>query len=211
MREQEALLDHFGASSKARSSEKARKALWRPVLRSRSQVQSPGLMDKPVSIAVPADKNRTTPNASAGLVRDQPRCYDVDSSTHRVRRRVLEDVVSTNLDSSISGYSSHVRVQGEGTYQVDPISRPPDVGEPSSMAFSYDNEASILEDPERLASIWQSGPGVQIPFPGANAGTRHLHSNGSCECQSKLSCDCSWGFIETVMISLLYLAYRGEQ
>lgn len=159
MREQEALLDHFGASSKARSSEKARKALWRPVLRSRSQVQSPGLMDKPVSIAVPADKNRTTPNASAGLVRDQPRCYDVDSSTHRVRRRVLEDVVSTNLDSSISGYSSQVRVQGEGTYQVDPISRPPDVGEPSSMAFSYDNEASILEDPERLASIWQSGPG----------------------------------------------------
>lgn len=55
------------------------------------------------------------------------------------------------------------------------------------------------------------GQGVQIPFSGANAGTRHLHSNGSCECQSKLSCDCSWGFIETVMISLLYLAYRGEQ
>lgn len=163
MREQEALLDHFGASSKARSSEKARKALWRPVLRSRSQVQSPGLMDKPVSIAVPAAKNRTTPNVSAGLVRDQPRCYDVGSSTHRVRRRVLEDVVSTNLDSSISGYSSQVRVQGEGTYQVDPISRPPDVGEPSSMAFCMITKLQFLKIRNVLPRSGNRGQGCKFP------------------------------------------------
>ncbi|KAH0902955.1 hypothetical protein HID58_042458 [Brassica napus] len=121
VREQKAFPDRADASSVAGSSERARKALRGPMLRSRSQAQFPGLMAKPVSIAVPADRNWTTPNAPAGSVGGQPHGDDVGSTTHRIRR---------------GG-----RVPGEGTSQIDPDSRPPRVREASSLAFSYDNEA----------------------------------------------------------------------
>ncbi|KAF3532212.1 hypothetical protein DY000_02040686 [Brassica cretica] len=155
VREQEALPDRADASSVAGSSERARKALRGPVLRSRSQAQFPGLMAKPVSIAVPADRNRTTPNAPAGSVGGQPHGDDVGSSTHRIRRGVLEDIKSVDSNSSSSGLPSQGRVPGEGTSQIDPDSRPPRVREASSVAFSYDNEVSILENPEILPSIWR--------------------------------------------------------
>ncbi|XP_048599731.1 uncharacterized protein LOC125579878 [Brassica napus] len=135
VREQKAFPDRADASSVAGSSERARKALRGPMLRSRSQAQFPGLMAKPVSIAVPADRNWTTPNAPAGSVGGQPHGDDVGSTTHRIRR---------------GG-----RVPGEGTSQIDPDSRPPRVREASSLAFSYDNEVSILENPELLPLIWR--------------------------------------------------------
>lgn len=50
------------------------------MLRSRSQVQSPGLLVRPVSVAIPAGGNQTVLNFSAGLVADED---DVDSETHR--------------------------------------------------------------------------------------------------------------------------------
>ncbi|KAF3608670.1 hypothetical protein DY000_02048801 [Brassica cretica] len=65
-----------------------RKPRQGPVLRSRSQAQSPGLVVRPVVIAVPVDGARTTPNNSTGSVGDRPRDDDVDSSIHQNRRRV---------------------------------------------------------------------------------------------------------------------------
>ncbi|KAF2578811.1 hypothetical protein F2Q68_00004177 [Brassica cretica] len=110
-------------------------------------------MARPISIAAPADGARTTPNTSAGSVGDRPRGDDVDSSTHRHRRRVLEGINSVDSNSSSSGLPPQVRVPGEGTSQVDPSVCLPGVQEVSSLAFSYDNEVSILDNLERLASI----------------------------------------------------------
>ena len=52
-REKDALPDRHDESSEAGSLERAQKARRRPTLRSRSQAQCPGLMARPVSIAVP--------------------------------------------------------------------------------------------------------------------------------------------------------------
>ncbi|KAF3509704.1 hypothetical protein F2Q69_00006917 [Brassica cretica] len=125
------LLDRPHASSEAESSERARKARRGPVQRSRPHAQSPGLMVRPISIVVPADGARVTPNISAGLIGDR----------------------------------SRVRVPGEGTSQVDPSARFPNVPEVSALAFSYDNDVLILEDPKCLASIWRKirTSGCELP------------------------------------------------
>ena len=52
-REKEALPDRPDESSEVGSLERAQKARRRPTLGSRSQAQSPGLMARPVSMAVP--------------------------------------------------------------------------------------------------------------------------------------------------------------
>lgn len=93
------------------------------------------------------------PNSLAGLVGGHPQGDDVDSSTHGDRRRVLEDINSVDSNSSSSGLPSHVRIPGKGTSQADPDTRPPNVREVSSLPFSYDNEVSILDNPEPVALI----------------------------------------------------------
>ncbi|KAF3511123.1 hypothetical protein F2Q69_00005219 [Brassica cretica] len=122
-REKEALLDRPDASSEAGS---------------------------PISIAVPADGARTTPNTSAGSVGDRPRGDDVDSSTHRHRRRVLEGINSVDLNSSSSGLPPQVRVPGEGTSQVNPSVHLPGLQGVSSLAFSYDNRSRSSTIPNAL-------------------------------------------------------------
>ncbi|KAF2543642.1 hypothetical protein F2Q68_00031068 [Brassica cretica] len=63
-REREALPDHPEESSEAGSMERAQKARRMPTLRSKSQAQSPGIMARPVSIAVPAASSNSP---SSGL------------------------------------------------------------------------------------------------------------------------------------------------
>ena len=58
-----------------------------------------------------------------------------------------------------------MRIPGKGTSKVDPSTRLPNMEEASSLAFSYDNDVSILDDPERLASIWHKirTSGCELP------------------------------------------------
>lgn len=122
-------------------------------------------MVRPISIAVPADGARVTPNISAGLIGDRSRGDDVDSLIHRRKLQVLEDINSVGSNSSSSGLPPSVRVPGEGTSQVDPSARFPNMPQVSALAFSYDNDAVILEDPECLASIWRKTrtSGCELP------------------------------------------------
>ncbi|KAF3523947.1 hypothetical protein F2Q69_00047903 [Brassica cretica] len=129
-REKEALPDHPDESSEVGSLERAQKARRGPTLRSRSQAQSPGLLARPVSIAVPVGGVRRAPNTSAGSIGDRA------------------------LDDDGSGLPLPLRASGEGTSQVNPSAHLPDVHETSSWRFSYDNEVPILENPESLALIW---------------------------------------------------------
>ncbi|KAF2588794.1 hypothetical protein F2Q70_00039226 [Brassica cretica] len=85
--------------------------------RNKNQDQSPGLMSMPVSITIPADGAQKTPNTSAGSVGDRPLNDDIDSSTHRCRRRALEDINSVNSNSSSWGLPLPLRVSGKGTSQ----------------------------------------------------------------------------------------------
>ncbi|KAF2574904.1 hypothetical protein F2Q70_00004566 [Brassica cretica] len=134
------LPDRPDESSEVGSLERAQKARRGPTIRSRSQAQSPGLLARPVSIAIPMGGARS---------------------------RALEEInfVSSN---SPSGPPPPLRASGEGTSQVDPSAHLPDVQETSSWRFSYDNEVPILENPERFALIWRKikEKGCELPSLG---------------------------------------------
>ena len=83
--EKEALPDRPDESSEVGSLERAQKARRGPTLRSRSQAQSPGLLARPVSIAIPVGGARRAPDSSVGSAGDRALNDDVDSSTHRRR------------------------------------------------------------------------------------------------------------------------------
>ncbi|KAG2266378.1 hypothetical protein Bca52824_073457 [Brassica carinata] len=127
--------------------------------------ESPGLMVRPVSIAVPVGGARKTPNTSASSVGDRALNDDIDSSTHRCRRRALEDINSVILNSPSLGLPPPLRASGEGTSQADPSAHLPNVQETSSWRLPYDNEVPILENPERLALIWHKirEKGCELP------------------------------------------------
>ena len=75
-----------------------------PTLRSRSQTQSPGLLARPVLIVIPVGGPRRAPNASTGSVGDRALDDDIDSSTHRRRRRALEEINSVNSNSRAQSF-----------------------------------------------------------------------------------------------------------
>ncbi|KAF3601127.1 hypothetical protein F2Q69_00036411 [Brassica cretica] len=68
--EKEVLLDRPDDSSEAGSLERAQKVQRGPVLRSRSQAQSPGLLARPVSVAIPAGGTRKASDNSASSAGD---------------------------------------------------------------------------------------------------------------------------------------------
>ncbi|KAF3513955.1 hypothetical protein F2Q69_00001595 [Brassica cretica] len=135
--EKEALPDRPDDSSEVGSLERAQKARRGPTLRSRSQAQSPGLLARPVSIAVPVGGARRAPDTSVGSAGDRALNDDVNSSTHRRRC----------------------------TSQVDPSACLPDAQETSSWRFSYDNEVPILENPESSSLVWRKiiEKGCELP------------------------------------------------
>ena len=97
------LLDRPDESSEVGSLERAQKVQRTPVLRSRPQAQSPGLLARPVLIAVPAGGNRMASDNSAISAGDRALNDEVDSLTHRRRRRVLEEINTVISGSSSSG------------------------------------------------------------------------------------------------------------
>lgn len=112
-------------------------------------------MVDPLSIAIPAIGDQVGAEASAGSIRDRPRRTKVDLSVHRGRHQVFERVVSASLSSSVPGIPSQRRVSGEGTSRMGPAQAALEVEGKSTLAFFYDKEVLILEDPKRLASIWR--------------------------------------------------------
>ncbi|XP_013639452.1 PREDICTED: uncharacterized protein LOC106344675 [Brassica oleracea var. oleracea] len=157
-REKEALHDRPYESSEVGSFERAQKSRRGPTLISRLQAQSSGLMARPVSIASTVGGTRRAPNTSAGSVGDRALDDDVDSSTHRHRRRFIDSPTST----------SSSRGNQLCTSQVDPSAHLPDVQETSLWRFSYDNEVPILENHERLGLIWRKlrEKGCELPSLG---------------------------------------------
>jgi len=159
------LLDRPDESSEVGSLERAQKVQRGPVLRSRSQAQSPGLLARPVSVAIPAGGTRKASDNSASSAGDRVLNDEVDSLTHRRRRRVLEEINTVTSGSSSSGLPPLLRVSGECTSRINPGLRLSNVPEASSWAFSYDNEIPILENPDSLAAIWRKirAEGCELP------------------------------------------------
>ncbi|XP_048619866.1 uncharacterized protein LOC106354951 [Brassica napus] len=164
-KEKEVLLDRPDESSEVGSLERAEKVQRGPVLRSRLQAQSPGLLARPVSIAIPAGGTRKALDNSASSAGDRALNDEVDSLTHRRRRRVLEEINTVTSGSSSSGLPPLLRVSGECTSRINPGLRLSNVPEASSWAFSYDNEILILENPDSLAAIWRKirAEGCELP------------------------------------------------
>ncbi|KAF3584655.1 hypothetical protein F2Q69_00029971 [Brassica cretica] len=114
-KEKEVLLDRPDESSEAGSLERARKVQWGWVLRPRSQAQSPGLLARPVSIAIPSGGAREAPDTSASSAGDRALNDEIDSSSHRSQRRVLEEINSVPPGSSSPRLSPPLRAAGEGS------------------------------------------------------------------------------------------------
>lgn len=99
MRDRESSSENSNAYSKAESSEKVQKVQRGPILRSRSQIQSHGIMANLVSIAIPIDGNQAASYALVASVGDQPRNMRADSAAHQARRRNPENILSESSNS----------------------------------------------------------------------------------------------------------------
>ena len=154
-REKEALPDRPDESSEVGSLERAHKTRRGPPLRSRSRTQSPGLLARPVLVAVPAGGVQRVPNASTGSVSDRALNNEVALPIHQHRRRAHEEINSASSNSPSSALPPPLRALGEGNLRADPSAHIPDAQETSLWRFSYDDELPILENPEGLALIWR--------------------------------------------------------
>ncbi|KAF3500256.1 hypothetical protein F2Q69_00044774 [Brassica cretica] len=152
-KDEEVLLDRPDETSEAGSSERTRKVHRGRVLRPRSQAQSPGLPERPVSVAIPSGGARKAPDTSASSAGDRALNDEVDSLSRQSRRRVLEEINSVTSGSSNPRLSLPLRASGEGTSRVNPGVLPSSVSKAFSWSFAYDSEIPILENPESLATL----------------------------------------------------------
>ncbi|XP_013665269.1 uncharacterized protein LOC106369694 [Brassica napus] len=141
-KDEEASSNHADEPSEAGSSERTRTVHQGLVLRLRSHAQSPGLPARPVSIAIPSGGARESRDSSVSSAGDRALDDEIDSSSRRSRRRVLEGNNSVTSRSSNPRPSSPLRASGEGT-----------------------SEIPILENPESLATIWRKvrEKGCELP------------------------------------------------
>lgn len=104
-----------------------------------------------------------------------------------------------------------MRVPSEGTSQFDPVSRPSVSQEASSSAFSYDNDAPILKNLERLASIWGKLRARVCELPSLEQMLEHEAYVQMAVVNSKVSCfSIASGFLSKwLVILLLFLGYGG--
>ncbi|KAG2252563.1 hypothetical protein Bca52824_082699 [Brassica carinata] len=148
-KDEEVLLDRPDETSEAGSSERTRKVHRGRVLRPRSQAQSPGLPERPVSVAIPSGGARKAPDTSASSAGDRALNDEVDSLSRQSRRRVLEEINSVTSGSSNPRLSLPLRASGEGTSRVNPGVLPSSVSKAFSWSFAYDSEIPILENPDK--------------------------------------------------------------
>ncbi|KAH0879280.1 hypothetical protein HID58_066674 [Brassica napus] len=113
-----------------------------------SEAQSPGLLARPVSIAILAGGTRKASDNSASSAGDRVLNDEVDSLTHRRRRRVLEEINTVTSGSSSSGLPPPLRVSGEGTSRINPGVRLSSV----AREVERQREAEIEESKRKLAA-----------------------------------------------------------
>ncbi|KAH0868596.1 hypothetical protein HID58_075618 [Brassica napus] len=135
-------------------SELGKSSRGRSLYRGRMHAQSPGLLARPVSVAIPSGGAREAPYTSVSSAGDRAINDEIDSSSHRSRRRVLEEINSVTSGSSSPRISPPLRASGEGTLRFNPGVLPLSVPEAFSWSFAYDSEVPILENPDSLAAIW---------------------------------------------------------
>ncbi|KAL0826714.1 hypothetical protein Bca101_050391 [Brassica carinata] len=114
-KEKEGLLDRPHESSEAGSLERARKVQRGRVFIPRSQVQSSGLLARSVSVTIPSCGALEAPDTSVSFAGDRALNDEIDSSSHRSRRQVLEEINSVTSGSSSPRLSPPLRASGEGT------------------------------------------------------------------------------------------------
>ncbi|KAJ4902165.1 Uncharacterized protein Rs2_16116 [Raphanus sativus] len=90
---------------------------------------------------------------------------ETTSEAQRIRRRAIAEALSRELSISSSEPPYAKRDSGEGTSRFNLIKVPPDCQGGSSMAFSYDNDAPILENTEQLALIWRKIRTLKCELP----------------------------------------------
>ncbi|KAH0898494.1 hypothetical protein HID58_048062, partial [Brassica napus] len=112
-KDEEASSNHADEPSEAGSSERTRTVHQGLVLRLRSHAQSPGLPARPVSIAIPSGGARESRDSSVSSAGDRALDDEIDSSSRRSRRRVLEGNNSVTSRSSNPRPSSPLRASGE--------------------------------------------------------------------------------------------------
>ncbi|KAF3513822.1 hypothetical protein F2Q69_00005376 [Brassica cretica] len=149
-KEKEGLLDRPDESYEAGSLERARKIQRGRVLRPRSQAQSPGLLVRPVSVAIPSGGAREAPDTSVSSAGDRALNDEIDSSSNRSRRRVLEEINSVTSGSSSPRLSPLLRASGGCTSRVNPGVLPSSMPKAFSWSFEYDSEVLILRTPTPL-------------------------------------------------------------
>ncbi|XP_013617530.1 PREDICTED: uncharacterized protein LOC106324049 [Brassica oleracea var. oleracea] len=161
-KEKEGLLDRPDESSEAGSLERARKVQRGRVFIPRSQVQSSGLLARSVSVAIPSCGALEAPDTSVSFAGDRALNDEIDSSSHRSRRQVLEEINSVTSGSLSPRLSPPLRASGEGTSRVNPGVLPLSVPEAFSWSFAYDSEIPILENPDSLAAKVRA-EGCELP------------------------------------------------
>ncbi|KAL0886155.1 hypothetical protein Bca101_010138 [Brassica carinata] len=121
------------------------------VLRSMSNVQSPGIDARPLTIALPSGEKREAPTSSAKSIDGDLQGSEASSAAHKSKRRRLSIIPSASSSPSDQEVPSSVKRPGgdplrasEGRDKVPP-----------PLSFSYDKDIPIFEDPENLALVWR--------------------------------------------------------
>ncbi|XP_056853638.1 meiosis-specific protein ASY2-like [Raphanus sativus] len=133
------------ANSDSAPLKRARETPDKRVTRASSQVQSPIVRATPLSVVRP-DRDAQPDSRASGEA-------DVEEVAPKIQRRrlILDD--ESSKDFNVSSSEPRMQDPREGTSK--PARFPADCRSGSPLAFSYDVDALILENPERLAAIWR--------------------------------------------------------
>ncbi|KAJ4881637.1 Uncharacterized protein Rs2_38692 [Raphanus sativus] len=133
------------ANSDSAPSKRARETPDKRVTRASSQIQSPIVRATPLSLLRPGRDVPPDSRASGEV--------DVEEVAPKVQRpRLILDEESSK-GFNVSSSEPLMQDPGEGTSK--PVILHADCRIGSPLAFSYDVDAPILDDPERLAAIWR--------------------------------------------------------
>ncbi|KAJ4871174.1 Uncharacterized protein Rs2_47202 [Raphanus sativus] len=133
------------ANSDSAPLKRARETPDKRVTRASSQIQSPIVRATPLSVVRPGRDVPPDSRASGEV--------DVKEVAPKVQRLRLIPDEESSKGFNVSSSEPLMQDPGEGT--SNPVNLPADCQSGSPLAFSYDVDAPILEDPERLAAIWR--------------------------------------------------------
>ncbi|XP_018459168.1 meiosis-specific protein ASY2-like [Raphanus sativus] len=133
------------ANSDSAPSKRAHETPDKRVTRASSEIQSPIFRATPLYVVRPGRDVPPDSRASGEV--------DVEEVAPKVQRRRLIPDEESSKGFNVSSSEPLMQDPGEGTSK--PVNLPADCRSGSPLAFSYDVDAPILDDPERLAAIWR--------------------------------------------------------